>query len=77
MYILLAYARSDKKDHRPTELCLSTIDEIKRQARNNGFNSFNWSLSWWRTYLSSWVFKYFTTFENSMIISIVKDKEST
>ena len=39
------YARSDKKDHRPTELCLSTIDEIKRQARNNGFNSFNWSLS--------------------------------
>ena len=39
------YARSDKKDHRPTELCLNTIDEIKRQARANGFNSFNWSLS--------------------------------
>lgn len=39
------YARSDRKDHRPTELCLSTIDEIKRQARNNGFNSFHFSLS--------------------------------
>jgi MoaA/NifB/PqqE/SkfB family radical SAM enzyme len=39
------YARSDRKDHRPTELCLQTIDEIKRQARNNGFNSFHFSLS--------------------------------
>lgn len=39
------YARSDTKDHRPTELCLSTIDEIKRQARGNGFNSFHFSLS--------------------------------
>lgn len=39
------YARSDKKDHRPTELCLATIDEIKRQARDNGFNSFHFSLS--------------------------------
>jgi|TARA_B110000908_G_scaffold108469_1_gene127389 organic radical activating enzyme len=39
------YARSDKKDHRPTELCLVTIDEIKRQARDNGFNSFHFSLS--------------------------------
>ena len=39
------YARSSKKDHRPTELCLSTIDEIKRQARENGFNSFHFSLS--------------------------------
>ena len=39
------YARSDKKDHRPTELCLSTIDEIKRQARENGFNSFHFSFS--------------------------------
>jgi organic radical activating enzyme len=39
------YARSDKKDHRPTELCLLTIDEIKRQARANGFNSFHFSLS--------------------------------
>lgn len=39
------YARSDKKDHRPTELCLKTIDDIKQQARKRGFNSFNWSLS--------------------------------
>lgn len=39
------YANSPKKDHRPTELCLSTIDEIKKQARENGFNSFHFSLS--------------------------------
>jgi len=39
------YARSDRKDHRPTELCLKTIEEIKRQARGNGFNSFHFSLS--------------------------------
>lgn len=39
------YARSDTKDFRPTELCLATIDEIKRQARENGFNSFHFSLS--------------------------------
>lgn len=39
------YARSDSKDHRPTDLCLKTIDEIKRQARDNGFNSFHFSLS--------------------------------
>jgi len=39
------YARSSKKDHRPTELNLITIDEIKRQARENGFNSFHFSLS--------------------------------
>ena len=25
------YARSDRKDHRPTDLCLATIDEIKRR----------------------------------------------
>jgi len=39
------YARSGRKDHRPTELNLKTIDEIKRQARQNGFNSFHFSLS--------------------------------
>lgn len=39
------YARSNTKDHRPTELCLLTVDEIKRQARENGFNSFHFSLS--------------------------------
>jgi len=39
------YARSNTKDHRPTELCLKTIDEIKRQARERSFNSFHFSLS--------------------------------
>lgn len=39
------YARSDTKDHRPTKLCISTINEIKRQARVNGFNSFHFSFS--------------------------------
>ena len=39
------YARSDTKDHRPTPLMLHTVDEIKRQARENGFNSFHFSLS--------------------------------
>ena len=39
------YARSDRKDHRPTQLAFHTIDEIKRQARDNGFNSFHFSLS--------------------------------
>ena len=39
------YARSNTKDHRPTELCIKTVDEIKRQARANGFNSFHFSLS--------------------------------
>ena len=39
------YARSDRKDHRPTELCLNTIDSIKEQARARGFNSFLFSLS--------------------------------
>lgn len=39
------YARSNTKDHRPTELCLKTIDEIKRQARKRSFNSFHFSLS--------------------------------
>lgn len=39
------YARSNTKDHRPTELCLQTIDEIKRQARERSFNSFHFSLS--------------------------------
>jgi organic radical activating enzyme len=39
------YARSDKRDHRPTALVKSTIDEIKRQARERGFNSFHFSFS--------------------------------
>ena len=40
-----AHGRSDIKDHRPTELCLKTIDSIKEQARDRGFNSFHFSLS--------------------------------
>ena len=39
------YARSDKKDHRSTELVISTLDEIKRQARERSFNSFHFSFS--------------------------------
>ena len=31
------YARSDKKDHRSTELVLSTLDEIKRSIRELGY----------------------------------------
>jgi hypothetical protein len=39
------YARSDKVDHQPLEVYTNTIDEIKRQARQNGFNEFHWSFS--------------------------------
>jgi len=39
------YARSDKVDHRPIEVYKATVDEIKRQARANGFNQFHWSFS--------------------------------
>lgn len=39
------HGRSDKVDHRPTDLCLRTIDSIKLQANLNGFNSFHFSLS--------------------------------
>jgi organic radical activating enzyme len=39
------YARSDKRDHRPTELVLNTLHEIKRQARERNFNSFHFSFS--------------------------------
>ena len=39
------YARSDKIDHLPLEVYKTTIDEIKRQARANGFNQFHWSFS--------------------------------
>jgi len=39
------HGRADKKDHRPTALCLKTIDSIKEQARSRGFNSFHFSLS--------------------------------
>jgi organic radical activating enzyme len=40
-----SHGRADTPDHRPTELCLKTIDSIKEQARERGFNSFHFSLS--------------------------------
>jgi len=39
------YARSSIPDHRPLELLISTMDEIKKQARDRGFNSFHFSFS--------------------------------
>lgn len=39
------YASSKLKDHRPFPLVVKTIDEIKRQARERGFNSFHFSFS--------------------------------
>jgi pyruvate-formate lyase-activating enzyme len=39
------YARSDKPDHQQFEVYTRTVDEIKRQARQNGFNEFHWSFS--------------------------------
>jgi len=39
------YARSDTMDYQTLEIYKSTIDEIKRQARQNGFTEFHWSFS--------------------------------
>ena len=39
------YARSSVRDHRPLSLLIKTMDEIKRQARDRGFNSFHFSFS--------------------------------
>jgi len=39
------YARSDQPDHQTLEVYKSTVDEIKRQARLNGFTQFHWSFS--------------------------------
>jgi uncharacterized Fe-S cluster-containing radical SAM superfamily protein len=39
------YARTDIPDHQSIEVYKSTVDEIKRQARANGFNQFHWSFS--------------------------------
>jgi organic radical activating enzyme len=39
------YARSDKQDYQSFEIYINAIDEIKRQARLNGFNEFHWSFS--------------------------------
>lgn len=39
------YARSDKLDYQTLEIYKNTVDEIKRQARQNGFTEFHWSFS--------------------------------
>ena len=39
------YARADVPDHQTLEVYKSTVDEIKRQARLNGFTQFHWSFS--------------------------------
>jgi organic radical activating enzyme len=39
------YARSDQQDYQPLSVYKKTIDEIKRQARANGFTEFHWSFS--------------------------------
>ena len=39
------YARSDVPDHQSLDVYKSTVDEIKRQARANGFDQFHWSFS--------------------------------
>lgn len=39
------YARSDKIDYQTLDVYKRTVDEIKRQSRNNGFTQFHWSFS--------------------------------
>lgn len=39
------YARSSTIDHQPLEVYIKTIDEIKSQARDNGFTDFHFSFS--------------------------------
>lgn len=39
------YARSDQTDHFDIEVYIRTINEIKRQSRQNGFSEFHWSFS--------------------------------
>jgi organic radical activating enzyme len=39
------YARSDKLDHQPLDVYKYTVDQIKSQARANGFSQFHWSFS--------------------------------
>jgi organic radical activating enzyme len=39
------YARSDQLDYQPFEVYKNAVDEIKRQARANGFTEFHWSFS--------------------------------
>jgi len=39
------YARSDNLDFQDLSVYISAIDEIKKQARENGFTEFHWSFS--------------------------------
>ena len=39
------YARSDSMDYQEFDVYINAIDEIKRQARANGFTEFHWSFS--------------------------------
>jgi organic radical activating enzyme len=39
------YARSDNQDYQSLDVYKNTVDEIKRQARENGFTEFHWSFS--------------------------------
>ena len=39
------YARSDNLDYQPLTLYTETVNEIKRQANQNGFTQFHWSFS--------------------------------
>jgi MoaA/NifB/PqqE/SkfB family radical SAM enzyme len=39
------YARSDQLDYQSLDVYKYTVDEIKRQAQNNGFTEFHWSFS--------------------------------
>lgn len=39
------YARTDTPDYQDYEVYIRSIDEIKRQARQNGFTEFHWSFS--------------------------------
>jgi uncharacterized Fe-S cluster-containing radical SAM superfamily protein len=39
------YARSDELDYQTLDVYKNTVDQIKSQARSNGFNSFHWSFS--------------------------------
>lgn len=39
------YARSDQQDYQTLEIYKNAVDEIKRQARENGFTEFHWSFS--------------------------------
>lgn len=39
------YAHSDKPDHQSLQTYIKTIESIKQQANDNGFNMFHWSFS--------------------------------